>query len=266
MKKILRLSLVLLVLLGLTVVAGWLALNPIVKNQIEAAGTRGTGVLTTVRAVSTSPLAGTATLEGLTLANPGGFDGAIFEANQTRLRVDVGTLFANEVVLPSVSIDGGTVWVSLRNGRLNVTELQELLAREPNSGADSRGYFVHDLRVRNVSVLGEIAVAGLPAQQIRFSLDDIQQTNIRGENLGQMMGEVIGAVMADVGVGVGEFSPDLVGLVTGLGDASHFEPEEVEGALDTTMRGVENTADRVLDGLGGLLDGLEEQVDSKKRR
>ena len=257
-KWIPRVAFLLVVLAVGSLVTGWLAIDPMLRNQIEAAGTRGTGVLMTVRSVESAPFDGSATLEGLALANPGGLEGAIFEAPLTTVKADLGTLLADEIRLTSVVVDGGTLWLALRNGRLNVTELRERLADASDRPADGTALAVADLRVRGVVVRGEVALPGLPPQAVHYQLPDLHQTGLQAADLGDLMRQVADTIADQLTAELGKAAPSLAGLLNGVEgavEAAGLDPAGAAGAVEE----VERTVQRLLDGVSSVFDALEDQ-------
>ncbi len=278
-KLIFRGGIVVLLLLVLVVGAVFFALNPIVKNLVESQGSAGTGVATTLEGVNLRPFRGAATLSGLALANPEGFEGEIFKLGEADVKVNAFSVLSDEVVVPKVAIDGATVRVALKDGKLNVMELVKLLqgeggdapadepAEEPadGDGAAGKGFVVNSLSITNTKVLGEITLPGLGAQQIDLTIADIQKTDVRGAEMKDVISLVVETVMLNAAKGLGGVVPNLDGLVGNLEGLTDAKLKEVGAQLDGVTGGAEKKLDEVLGGvekkLGGFLDGLGKKKD-----
>lgn len=273
-KLILRGGAVLVILLIVAVGVAFFALNPIVKGLVESQGSAGTGVATTLDGVSLKPFRGAATLNGLSLANPAGFDGEIFNLGEADVKINTLSALSNEIVVPKVAIDGATVRVAYKDGKLNVMELVKQLqgegggtpAEEPADGAAAKGFVINDLSITNTKVLGEIALPGLPPQTIDLTIADIKKTDVRGAEMGDVINLVVETIMLNAAKGLGGAMPDLdalVGDLEGLADAKLLE---VEGQLNDALGGAEKKLDDALGGaekkLGGFLDGLGKKKDN----
>jgi|GEM_PF-3541895 len=274
-KLILRGAAVIVLLLIVAVAAAFFALNPIVRNLVESQGTAGTGVATTLNSVNLKPFRGAATLSGLSLANPEGFDGEIFNLGEADVKIHTLSALGDEVIVPKVAIDGATVRVAFKDGKLNVMELVKQLqgegggedapAEEPAEGAAAKGFVINDLSITNTKVLGEIALPGLSPQTIDLTIADIQKTDVRGAGMKDVISLVVETVMLNAAQGLGGVVPNLDALVGDLEGLADAKLQEVEGQVNDAAAGVEKKLDDALGGaekkLGGFLDGLGKTKD-----
>lgn len=258
-KLIIRGGAVVILLLIVAVVGVFLALNPIVKNLVESQGTAGTGVATTLEGVNLRPFRGAATLTGLSLANPAGFDGEIFNLGQADVKINALSVMSDEIVVPTVAIDGCTVRVAFKDGKLNVMELVNMLqgdgtdtpVEEPAEDASgaTKGFVVNSLSVTNTKVLGEIALPGLSPQTIDLTIADIVKTDVRGAEMKDVINIVIETIMLNAAQGLGGVVPNLDNLMGDLEGVAEEKLQEVEGKLNDAVGDIEKN-------LGGLLKGF----------
>ncbi len=273
-KLIFRGGAVVLILLVVTLAVVFFALNPIVKGLVESQGTAGTGVATTLEGVSLRPFRGAATLTGLSLANPEGFDGEIFNLGKADVKVNTLSVMGDEIVVPKVAIDGCTVRVAFKDGKLNVMELVNMLqgdgsepAEEPAEDASGAGksFVVNSLSVTNTKVLGEIALPGLSPQTIDLTIADIVKTDVRGAEMKDVINIVIETIMLNAAQGLGGVVPNLDVLMGDLEGLAGEKLQEVQGQLDNAAAGAEKKLDDALGGvekkLGGFLEGLGKKKD-----
>ena len=273
-KLIVRGGAVLILLLVVVVAVAFFALNPIVKGLVESQGSAGTGVATTLDSVSLHPFSGAATLKGLTLANPAGFDGEIFHLGEADVKVNALSALSDEIVVPKVAIDGATVHVSFKDGKLNVMELVKKLqgeggatsSEEPadDGTASTQGFVVNDLSITNTRVLGEIALPGLSSQSIDLTLADIKKTDVRGAEMKDIINFVVETVMLNAAKGVGGL-PNLDALSGDLEGLANDKLNDLKGQLGEKLGGNNEAVDEALGGvekkLGGFLDGLGKKKD-----
>ena len=276
-KLIFRGAAVLVILLVLVVVGVFFALNPIVRNLVESQGTAGTGVATTLESVNLKPFRGAATLNGLSLANPEGFDGEIFNLGEADVKINTFSVMSDEIVVPKVAIDGCTVRVAFKDGKLNVMELVNMLqgdgtdtpAEEPTEDASgaSTGFVVNNLSITNTKVIGEIALPGLSPQEINLTIADIVKTDVRGAEMKDVINIVVETVMLNAAQGLGGVVPNLDALMGDLEGLAGAKLQEVQGQLDGAAAGAEKKLDEALGGvekkLGGFLDGLGKKKDAE---
>ena len=232
---------------------------------------------TTLESVNLKPFRGAATLNGLSLANPEGFDGEIFNLGEADVKINTFSVMSDEIVVPKVAIDGCTVRVAFKDGKLNVMELVNMLqgdgtdtpAEEPTEDASgaSTGFVVNNLSITNTKVIGEIALPGLSPQEINLTIADIVKTDVRGAEMKDVINIVVKTVMLNAREGLGGVVPNLDALMGDLEGLAGAKLQEVQGQLDGAAAGAEKKLDEALGGvekkLGGFLDGLGKKKDAE---
>ena len=265
MKWVFRIVLVVLVLVLVAGVIVYLSLNGIVKGQIQTQGTAATGVNTRVDSVNLSPFNGSLGLNDFTLDNPEGFgDGSVFKFNGADVKVSLASLFGDEVVVNRVHVDGAEVLVKLDGTKLNIKQLYDQIQKraapaepstdEPADDAPGQAVVVEDLRITNTRVLGEVKLPGVGKPfKIDLVLADIHEREVRGAELGDIIGFVVQTVMVNAGRSVSQQFPDLDQFLGGLEDRAGQMVDDVAGRADRAVDDLAGEADKVLPGGGDLI-------------
>lgn len=264
MKKIIvrgGLVLVALVIVGLVVL--YFSLNSIVKSQVQAQGTKATGVQTTLQSVNINPLSGALTLNNFFLANPEGFsDSKLFSLGEADVQVKLGTLvFGDEVVVPKLEIDGATVLVELNGTKLNTIALLEQVQKQGHGGdagtdgeapepdapeteapGEPRGFLVNELSITNVRLAGRLAMPGGIEQDIDIPLSPIRETDVRGVDMADVIAFAVETIMLNASRDVIEFAPDFAQLQGQLDDAAGQVMDNVGDRLNQAVPGLGDAA------------------------
>ncbi len=265
MKWVFRIVLAVLVLVLVAGVVLYFSLNGIVKSQIQTQGTAATGVDTDVDSVNLSPFNGALGLGDFTLANPEGFgDGSVFKFNDADVKVSLASLFDDEVVVNRVHVDGAEVLVKLDGTKLNIKQLYDQIQQrtapadpdapptdEPADDAAGQPVVVEDLRITNTRVLGEVKLPGVGEPfKIDLVLADIHEREVRGAELGDVIGFVVQTVMVNAGRSVSQQFPDLDQFLGGLEDRAAELADDVTQRAGRAVDGLADEADKVLPGSG----------------
>jgi hypothetical protein len=117
------------------------SLDSIVREAIERYGSELTGTRVRVSSVDISPRSGQGTLRGLRVANPEGFGGGdAFRLGEITVRIDVGTLTGDPIVVEEVKIEGPVVNYQLDpKGRSNVSVIQSHVEGYSSGSGGSEG-------------------------------------------------------------------------------------------------------------------------------
>jgi len=129
-KMIWLLAIVVAIVLILVVVL--LNLNQLVKTGVEKGGTMVLGVNTTLGSASVSILGGSAALDGLKLGSLEGFKAKqMFSLDHAGTKVEIGSLFGDEIRVHDVVIDGPEITLEFGKGGTNWGTLLDKLKGEP---------------------------------------------------------------------------------------------------------------------------------------
>lgn len=265
MKWILRIAVVLVLLVVVTLGAGYFFLNQIVQRVVVDAGSQATGTQTSLAGVGLSPFSGSANLSGFGVGNPDAFGaGDVFGFSEADVQVDPASLLSDTIVVPRFHIRGATVKLVYADGKLNVMELLERLQgeadpdtgtpepEEPADGAAAKKVVINDLQVLGTRLQGSIELPGLstPAE-IDLVIPDVVMTNIGSDGSGvtakEAMRLVLEAVFANArkeAINADVLEDQLKELLAGqLGDAkARFDEAKAntEATLDAQKQRLED--------------------------
>ena len=254
MKGIKKLIKFLIFLLILVVIAGGVAyfyVDSIAEKAIERGGEMALGVPTELDKVHVSLWGGEASLRGLRVANPAGFQERTFlNLGQGEAAVSIGSLMSDTVRLPRIRLRDITINLEQQGKKNNV---QPLLARaksmagdkQPAAGQAEAGkkFIVEYFTLDNVEVNAALEMLG-QSSNVTMKLPKIELRNLGDQENGLTMPElvqkVVQAVLAAAQNSSGQFSPALQRLLAGeLGDLDAIKSQvvgkaraQVEGAIE----------------------------------
>jgi len=279
MKIVVRASVVLVLLLVVGVVVALFSLDSVAKGIVERQGSKAVGTAVGLDSISIRPIAGSASIAGLSVANPEGYRApSILRVERGSAAVWLGSLLSDRPEVPEISIDGVEVAVEQKLGSSNLKELLEGMksakgdqSPEP-SGEDAQRFQVDRLVVRNIEVTAQILPVGGGVSDLTFTIDEVEVENLdegnaRGLLMDELVGKVVGAVMVAVVEQLaikapGEFVAGLGNLVDSLGipDATM----KIGGGVVEIGGGIVEGAGKVLEGaaegIGGALQGIGEGI------
>lgn len=124
MKKFATAALALVIVLGLAVYLLLDSLDGLVKDTIEQVGTELTGTAVTLDGVAIDLGKGSATLRGLTIANPAGYDSDYaFDLKEVTVAIDLASLKGSVIGLKEVIVRGARLNAEQKGERSNLSEL-----------------------------------------------------------------------------------------------------------------------------------------------
>jgi len=282
MKTAIKIIAVLAVLLIIGVIAiVVLALgqvDKIAKVAIERGGTYAMQVDTTVETVDVSLTGGTATMSGLNIANPDGFDtDHFFSLGETNASLDIQSINTDTIVLPSITLTGIDVILDKGGNPSNYNTILNSLARFESGDSDSGGssdgagkrIVINSLKLQDI----DIRVANMPG--VSFAVGDvainIPEIELRdvGKEKSMSAADVINLVVktvlaAAVEAGGGIIPGDVLGeLGNGLAGLSSLSDLGIEAIsdlnLDEALGGVTEEINKVVEDIGG---DAQEQLDN----
>lgn len=271
MKKILIALLVLVVLvIGLIVAAvaiGASQIDRISKEVIERGGTYAMQVDTTVEGVDIQLMGGNATMTGLNVANPAGFDTDHFMAlGSSSASVDLNSVGSDRIIFPEVRLSGIDLILDKGGNPSNYNTILNSLKRfesgeqstpepaEPGKSVVIRSLVIEDINVRLANMPGVSMAVG----DVAVTVPRIELQNV-GEKESMKPADVINLVVktvlaAAVEAGGGIIPGDVLGeLTSGLGS--------LESLQELGITAVGDLGKAIEEQLGGL----GEQVDDLKK-
>ncbi len=209
MKALKILGVVLLGLVALIVVFAVLVatnLDRAARFGIEQSGTYALGVRTTVGAADVGILSGEFDMSDLLVANPEGFSTPHFlRLDRGGVSFDYGSLTAETIVLPTLTLTGLDVHLDKDEGSSNYQRILDNLKRfetgdaeapEPDSDVAKQNIVIRRLEIRDIVVHAEV-LGGDPVDVV---IDEIVLTDVGSEGgdtleLAGVFGVVTKAVM-----------------------------------------------------------------------
>ncbi len=133
MKKKIFISIIVIILLA---VAGvWLSLESIVKTAVNKFGSEVTGTEVKLGGFSFSPFKGTASVSGLTVANPANYKSPyLFDLGSIAVKVDVKSLTTDTIVIEEINIQKPIITYEMKSlTQNNIKQIQENISKNTAS-------------------------------------------------------------------------------------------------------------------------------------
>ena len=261
-KLILRGVIVIALLLIVGVVALYFSLNGFIKRVVESQGSSATGVATTLGGVNLSPFGGELALSDFDLGNPEGFSSEnLFSLGKADVKVQLGSLTGDKIVVDRLHLDGAQVVVAFENGKLNVQELLKQIQDKAGPAEDKpaedapaedapaeegggKSVRIEDMKITNTIVRGEISlIPGTPPVPLDFKIADIEEQGFEKADTGAVIGYVMETIMLNVGEGLAKNVEGLGDVVGDFGELGVQAVEdlggEAEKALDGGIKSIE---------------------------
>lgn len=256
LKIVLAIVLVLILALVGLLTLGYSQLNNLVKAGIERGGTYAMGVETNVASVRLGLLSGTATVAGLSIANPPGYQATkFFTLGEGSISISPASFSQPVIEVPSFKLDTIAVDLERKDGKSNyqvildnIKKLQDQLGTtttQPTtppttpapSSADDKKLVINELTIRKVTVkVNMLGVSGglgdvlNKATKVTIPIDEIKLQNVgktgtgvggTGVTVSQLSSIIVQAVLAaaaDKGGGLlpTDFLNDLKGNLSSL--------------------------------------------------
>jgi len=147
MKK-LSIALVVLVLLVVVAVVVASQAGSLIKRGVETYGPEITGTSVAVSGVDISLLSGHASINNLVIGNPQGFTSSeAFRVGEVSVKLDVGSLFSEQILIEKILIDGAELTYEQINKRSNIDALKENVEKNTGSGSTEENSGASDVQV-----------------------------------------------------------------------------------------------------------------------
>ena len=265
MKKLTKIAIGIVVVLVLLAVALELALGPIVKKGVNAAGPAVLGVPVTLQDAAVSLLRGEIVLVGLHVGNPEGYktDG-LLDLGSISVKLDLASLISDAVAIQLIAIDG--LVVTYEKGLLNsnLGALIDLLSageekpeasgktdeEKPGKKVIIEKLVIADSQMK-LSITGAAALTGGGALPI--PLPKIILTDLGQEKDGVTLVEAIQRVLTAIAKATGTA---LAGAGNLLGDAGKAVGAETIDAGKAVVGGTVDAGKAVVDGAAGALKAM----------
>ena len=180
--------------------------NSIIGSAIERAATNALGTNVNVDFVSINPLAGSASISKIEIANPAGFaEKNAVEFSGFSAEVDIASLFSDVVHVRKLEIDSPVVLFEQKNGANNLQALYNHVSSQ-NSSSNSGSYsnrpskkliiddlYINGGAVRLVAPQFKNAVSPLSAK-----IDDIHISGIGKNSNGATVGQIARILLKEI--------------------------------------------------------------------
>ncbi len=204
----------LIVLIIIVIVYVYSSLDSLIKAAVEKVGSKITQVEVQLDEVEVSITSGQGTLRGLTVGNPEAFETAsAFRLGEISLKIDVGTVTKDTVVIKEILISAPQVTYELGSKGSNIDVIRRNVAafmaaqrtgsegeRKPKNGdEEGRKLIIEDLYVRDGKV--RVSASMLKGKTLSASISNIHLTDIGkkkgGATPGEVVDKVIGAIVQE---------------------------------------------------------------------
>ena len=234
----------------------WSNLDGMVKDAIQTYGSAATQTEVRVAGVKLELEAGTASITGLTIANPAGFsDPNIFELGDITTTIDTATIRQNLIVIDRLIIRSPVVVYEINQaGVSNVDVLKKNLGSSTQADSNPSDNSEIKMIIRKLVIEGgkakvRIAALGNAAQSV--TLPRIQLTDI-GKKSGGVTAAEVARILSSKLLGNVQGSVASLGVRKYLGKSADVFKKGAMQQADSVTKTIGGAAGAVGDGLKGL--------------
>jgi hypothetical protein len=150
MKKAFFVSVTIVVLLFIGIT---LSLDRIVKSGIESIGSEMTGTQVRVKSVSISPISGSGTINGFTVANPDGFDGELMmNIAELSISLDVTSLLSDEILVYEIILNEPGFYIEQTLSGNNVMQILDNMDATAESESSETSMIIERFYMENAGI------------------------------------------------------------------------------------------------------------------
>ena len=270
----------LLVIVAVVAIYVLSSLDTIIKEAVETYGTEIIRAEVRLERVEIDAASGAGALGGLRIGNPDGFETpSAFELGEISLRLDVGTLTEDTIVIREIAITAPRITYEIGPRGNNIDAIRENVkayvqglggggeAKAETAAEDDGGkgpkLVIEHLYVRDGSVSASANIPLMKGKTLTAPLPDIHLKDIGKDTDGVTAGELAEHILAAVGngasqamsgIGVGK---TLDSLKTTLGESA----DAVKGAVSGAGETVKDAVTGVTKGVKGAASGIGSAVD-----
>jgi len=275
---------IVLLLVVLLMVAFLVFGGSIVKTAVNRAGPRIMGVPVTVDNVVFRPLAGKFVLEKLHIGNPKGFEtDYLIEVDSVDLEMDTASLFSDTIRIGSIEVAAPRICYEqgLRSSNFS-TLMKQMESSEPaqseeaeldDEGDAAPGKKVVIDRFLMTEPALNFSAPAVQGKKVSLVLGDVELVDIGKDEGGISPANAVRLVMSVLASNIQEAAAqagDLVGTGADMikeraettADAARDAAQQAETTAKETVKALEEQADSVIKGLGGLFGGDDAKKDS----
>ena len=264
MKTAIKIIVVLILLIVISVVGlfmfAFAKIDSIAKEAVERGGTYAMQVETTVEKVDVDLTGGSATMSGLNIANPDGFDtDHFFALANTSASVDIQSINSPKIIMPEITLTGIDVILDKGGNPSNYNKILENLQRfesdEDTGTAPSEGgksIVIQSLKLQDINIrVANMPGVSLAVGDVAINIPEIELQNI-GEKESMSAGDIINLVVKTV-------------LAAAVEAGGGILPGDVLGELGNGLSGLTSLGDLGIDAISDLnldkaLGGVSEEL------
>jgi len=258
-------KLLLIISLAALAAVAYVVLNAggLVKSIIESVGSDVTGVAVTVDSVEIGLTDGKASIKGLNVGNPPGFESAhAFALGEVSVDIHTGSLGGDAIHIEEVIIDGPSVIYEMGTGGSNIDVIQQNVAKFTGPGGGESGESPDDgegqpviidrVLIKNVRVA--VSASFLAGEDLGTTIPEIEILDIGKDDGGAGPAEVVQLIIEAITNSVGGAVEllDLDALKDKADEALSEAADEVKGKVDEALQGA---GEKIGDLFGGKDDG-----------
>ena len=195
-KKIILLGVACVVL---AILSAPLWIDGVAHRAVVAAATSALGVESALGDIDIAIFSGSCTFRDLTIRNPAGFrDQPFMTIEKGEMFVDLGTLLDDEVIAPTLVLDGLVLNLEREGLKTNYGMISGHSKRfRARVGKSGKKFIIRKVVIRNVKVRYRVSVAGI-GPQLPLEIDEIEITDVGGKGESAYLGDVIDIVLSGI--------------------------------------------------------------------
>lgn len=277
-KKLVIAILIFVVMLAAVAGGVILTLDSAAKTAVEKGGTFAMGVNTTLTKADVKPFAGQFEMNGLTVANPEGYQTKHFMTlGKGDVALSIGSIMQDTIRLPHLKLSDIDLNMEKKDGKANyqqiIDNLKKLSSDKP-ADPNAKKFVIELVEISNVKVHADVM-----GKMVDVPIEMITLKNVgaggAGVDIGQLLGVITKSVFAAVvQAGGGLIPADMMGdLTKGLGDLANLDKlgeianvkavgelagkagEAAKQAAEEAGKAADDLANKAKEGLGGVLGG-----------
>jgi hypothetical protein len=270
MKKRLLISGGIVFAVAFLAIGGLLSLDRVARAAIVRGGKSALGVPVKVKDVDLGLLAGKIDLDGMSIANPPGFEGAEFAAlHKADLKVNFASLRHSVVRAPQLVLDGVTLNLERSGGQMNYSPIVEhIRQREAKPPADhGKKFIVNEVVIRNVEARLDLLPVGDQLTRAVIHLPEVRLKNVGtagdAASISSMIDTIIKALLnATIQSSAQELPVEFVADFKRSLESLKSQAVDVREGVTTAIEKIGNDAARRA---SSVLDEVKNQLPSKEQ-
>ncbi len=255
--------------------------NEIAKEAIERGGTYAMQVDTTVSTVDVNLGAGTATMSGLNIANPNGFDTDHFlNLGDSSARVNLESVRTDTIVMPEITLSGIDVILDKGGSPSNYNTILNSLKRfeseeqtTPDEAQPGKKLVIDRLLLEDINIrVANMPGVSLAVGDVAVNIPEIELRDI-GKEESMTTAEVINLVVKTVlaaaveaggGIIPGDVLSELGNGLAGLESLSDLGIEAISDLnLDEALGGVQEEINKAAEDVQKSVDDAAKDIEDK---